>query len=1045
MLTLPSPAAATPAQDFAVTEEAPGRYELVRVLGRGGQAVVHVAFDHHLGREVAMKVPHLGASSSPVAREQALRRFLREARITALLEHPNIVPIHEIGRRADGSYYCTQRLIRPTASSAEVRTLRSALADAKSLEARIALLPHFIAICNAVAHAHSRGVLHRDLKPENVVIGALGETVVLDWGLARIRGESADATFQDGIVSIAGHAMGTPAYMSPEQARGATTIDERTDVWSLGAILYELLGGAPPFIGGTVAEVVARVQTLPVRPLLEVSAEVPRALAAVAMRALEREPKQRYDSARAVGQEVSAWLVHQPVNAYEYSLLEQLRLLIARNKTASSVVLIALALLAASSALLLRNYWRARSALAEVYVARARSAEDKLQWDAAAAYYAAARVEDDRDEARYGAMLAANRSEVRLRRFSGHAGSVKGLARSADGRQLASAGFDRTIRLWDVASGKTTRVLQGHEAVVTSIALSPDGRWAVSGSEDNTVRLWDLDAGTPGEVILQAASAFNAVAFSADSTAIVAGSENGELTRIAMSDRSLARGPPARLGGVGGHEGPIYSVAFSGDGTQIVSGGWDHKLRFWSGDGGFALHATFRHHTDSLLSVRYSPDGTRFATASRDGTVLLYAVDAGEPIARMVGHEQKVYSVSFSTDGELLASGSTDKSVRVWLAQGSAKLYGGANWRALISSSYGRDHEINAVEFLDEKTLAWAGTGGDIFLRRLGPNRMALEAYFPTDSLVSLPRAKELIFTFAGGFKRERKGDFSALPNIELSKREELSGMGFMGVSVSPDETVLAAGCADDSLCWIGVDPPHDVKRELIPESLQINDTAFSANGRFLAVSTRAGPVFIYDAKARTQLAKLTNHTAGAFSVAFSPDGKLLASGSYDKTVRLWDTATWKQLRVLEGHEHGVRRVAFSPDGKLLASASWDRDARLWDVATGKPVAVLKGHLDQVFALAFSPDGKLLATGGWDGTVRLWNVQTHAQLARYVTEEARLWSVAFSLDGKSLYCAGLWAPHRLDFKPLQPAAEALETALNAGGFVLEEPDLVRAR
>ena len=294
-----------------------------------------------------------------------------------------------------------------------------------------------------------------------------------------------------------------------------------------------------------------------------------------------------------------------------------------------------------------------------------------------------------------------------------------------------------------------------------------------------------------------------------------------------------------------------------------------------------------------------------------------------------------------------------------------------------------------------------------------------------------------------GGFRRDRLGDFGALPPIDLAAKPELSGVGYTGASASPDEKVLAAGCDSDRLWWIGVDPPNDVQRVALPGLLQVSSTAFSPDGRWLAVTSRAGPVIVFDAKSRTEVARLTDHKAGTFSAAFSPDGTLLASASYDKTVRLWDTVHWKQVRVLEGHEHGVRRVVFSPDGKLLASASWDRDARLWDVATGAPIAVLRGHLDQVFALAFSPDGTLLATGGWDGTVRLWNVKTHAQLARYVSEEARLWSVAFSLDGKSLYCAGLWPPHRLDFNPLPPPAEALAHALSNGGFALDEPDLIR--
>jgi eukaryotic-like serine/threonine-protein kinase len=1043
--TLPTAGGAAPSpNNLTVTEEAPGRYELLRVLGRGGQAVVHVAFDHHLGREVAMKLPHLNPAASSSAQEQTALRFLREARITARLEHPNIVPIHEIGRRADGSYYCTQRLIRPSASATTVRTLRTALAEAKTLEERIALLPHFVAICNAVAHAHSRGVLHRDLKPDNVVIGALGETVVLDWGLARLRGESADLGSQDGVVSIAGHAMGTPSYMSPEQARGDPSTDERSDVWSLGAILYELLTGQPPFIGGNVMEVVARVQSQPVTSVLSVSVAAPRALAAVAMRALERDVRQRYDSAQVVGQEVAAWLADLPVRAYRYSLFEQVRLLVARNKTAAAVVMIAFALLAASAVLVLRENQNKSLALADVLLGKAREAEDNLQWDRAAAYYAAARVQVDREDTRYGVMLAGNRAALRVRRFTGHVGTVKALARSPDGRTLASGGFDRTVRLWNVESGKTTRLLEGHQNVVTAVAFSPDGRWLASASEDNTVRLWDLKADTMGEVIVTSESALNAVAFNPGSSALAVGGEDGKIYRVAMADRSISSGglpgggpdsDPAQK------SGPVYGVTFSPDGTQIVSGSWDQQTRFWSADGGFELRRTVKDHTDSVLAVQYSPDGQLLATASRDGTVLLYAAGSSQLAARLTGHTQKVYGIDFSPDSQLIAAGSPDKSVRLWLTTQSPKLYGGANWRALIGASYARDHQVTSVVFLDGSTLAWAGGDGDIFVRTVEVTLPGDTDFYPTDSLVLLSSKQELLYSIGAGFRRHRLSDFAPLPTVPVP--DTIVHYGYMGVSASPDETLLAAGCKAPNLCWIDLKNPMGSGATVVEGAIQITSTSFSPDGHWLAAGTRQGAVVLFDPRTRLEVTRLTEHTQGTFSVAFSPDGKLLAAASYDKTIRLWDTTSWKPVRILRGHEHGVRRLVFSPDGKLLASASWDRDARLWDVATGTSLAVLKGHQDQLYAIAFSPDGTLLATGGWDGVIRVWNVKTHQQLARYVSNETRLWSLAFSLDSKSLYYGGLWQPTRLDFKLLASPGEALAQSLKAGGFRLEGADLVR--
>ena len=1028
--------------DLAVTEEAPGRYQLVRELGRGGQAKVFVAFDHHLGREVAMKVPHLSPTGSAEQQAQTVLRFLREARITARLEHPNIVPIHEIGRRADGSYYCTQRLIRPSQDAAKVRTLRAALSEARTAADRLLLLPNFVAVCNAVAHAHSRGVLHRDLKPDNVVIGALGETVVLDWGLGRLQSDPSEPgtpppQSDDGVVSLIGAVMGTPSYMSPEQAVGAhASLDERSDVWSLGAMLYELLCGAPPFLGPSAQAVVTQVKTLPVRPVLSQAPDAPRALAAVAMQALERDPARRYASAQALASDVSAWLTDLPVRAYHYSLIEQLRLFAARHKTATGVALIALVLLGLASAGMLRSYLRARSALAEVFVSRARVAEERLEWDAAAAYYAAARASEDRADARLGSMLAANRAEISVRRLEGHSGSVFALARSPDGRMLASGSFDRTARLWDVATGKAARILIGHHKTVTAVAFSPDGRWLATASEDRTARLWDLDAGTAGEVVATSSAAFNAVAFSRDSQRLALGGEDRRVWMVALADRAVSMSD-AFDGGPGSHHGPIYGVAFLPDGA-LVSTGWDKATRLWSTDGGLSTVRELKDHKDSVLSVRVSPNGKELATSSRDGTVLLYEFDNLDAPIVLEGHEQKVYSVDFSPDSQVLGSAGTDRSVRLWLAGAYPKVYGGPNWRSQVSASYRGDFEVNAVAFVDSTLIASGGNGGDIFLRRFEaiPNQPSLQRI---DSIAPMPRSGRLAHPEPGGFALRPLADFDrSLIEVHPLGRPFQSG----ALAVSPDEKTLIGRCQQTRICWLDLASLEVIGSAEFPDGGEIVSSAFSGDGRWVAVTMQNGAVSIFDARTRVLVTILPLDPTGVFGADFSPDSTLLATASYDKQIRLWDTSTWQLVRALEGHEHGIRRVAFSPDGKLLASASWDRTVRLWDPRTGRQLGVMRGHLDQVCAVAFSPDGKMIASGGWDGTVRLWSVETFEELASFVSDEGRVWSIAFAPDGKSLFYGGLRL-HRLEFKPLASPEEALKRALEAGGYRLEGPRLVR--
>lgn len=343
--------------------EAKGRYTFdtgrkgrTEELGRGGAGRVVVARDHFLGRDVALKELHRDVTQNPKYDTLHVRgleaRFLREARVTGQLEHPAIVPVYELGRRRDGTLYYTMRRVRG-------RTLAQAFADTRSLEGRLAFVPDLLTACRAVAAAHHRAVVHRDLKPQNVMLGPHGETYVMDWGLARVMGR---ADRQQPTVQLAPDLtggrdlgpVGTPSYMAPEQASGhRDDIDERSDVWGLGAMLFELLTGRAPYVGRSPWEVLAEVQAGPPPPVTSLAPNAPPELVAVCAKALAWKREDRYRDAGALAADLDAWLSGRRVSAYAYSPVEVGRRILTRHRgtallaAASVVLLLAVAAVAA--------------------------------------------------------------------------------------------------------------------------------------------------------------------------------------------------------------------------------------------------------------------------------------------------------------------------------------------------------------------------------------------------------------------------------------------------------------------------------------------------------------------------------------------------------------------------------------------------------------------------------------------------------------------------------------------------------------------------
>ncbi|MCF6287452.1 MAG: serine/threonine-protein kinase, partial [Candidatus Hydrogenedentes bacterium] len=480
----------------SVSTEAPGRYQFAREHACGGMGRVLLVYDEFLARRIALKelLPqHEGISggstldareptTDPATRQQQAR-FLYEARITGQLEHPSIVPVYELGKREDGTLYYTMRLVKG-------RSLRKAIREAATLEGRLRLLPHFIDLCQAIAFAHSRNVIHRDIKPGNVMVGGFGETVVIDWGLAKATNES-DIFSRQGVaeedinalqVSTA-VAMGTPAYMPPEQATGdVNEVDERSDVYSLGAVLYELLTGIAPYPDETPANALAKLLAGAPAPISDAVPGAPEQLTAICGHAMARNPKDRYQTAKELSTDIERFLSGRLVDVYNYRLRELFAHFVRRFKAPLIVGIIGVFALSCTVFLSYQQIQTER----DWAIAAQHRAEHEFYFAAitvahkyiADGDYEKAMIQLDRCPPQFrhwewGYLLyLCNRDQRTLRNHEPE--TAWSVIYMPDGVHMASSGFDNTARIWSADTGALLNTYTSPHGAVIEISPHPN-------------------------------------------------------------------------------------------------------------------------------------------------------------------------------------------------------------------------------------------------------------------------------------------------------------------------------------------------------------------------------------------------------------------------------------------------------------------------------------------------------------------------------------------------------------------------------------------
>ncbi len=583
------------------------------------------------------------------------------------------------------------------------------------------------------------------------------------------------------------------------------------------------------------------------------------------------------------------------------------------------------------------------------------------------------------------------------------------VAFSSDGRRLASASSDGTIRVWDVASGQILATLKGHSGSVTSVAFSPAGRYLASGSLDRTIRVWDVASGQ----ILATLKGHSTVVWS------VAFSPDGRRLASASLDRTVRIWDVAsgeNVATLKGHSDGVTSVAFSPDGRRLASASADRMVRVWDAASGESV-ATLKGHSDGVTSVAFSPDGRRLASASLDRTVRIWDVASGESVTTLKGHSDGVTSVAFSPDGRRLASASSDRTIQIWeVASGQS-----------VATLQGHSREISSVVFSSDGRLASAS-----------PDRIQVWDVASEQSVAILQGHSDGVTSVA--FSPDGRRLASASSDRTIQIWEVASGQsvatlkghsdGVTSVAFSPDGRRLASGSLDRTIqVWDAASGQSLVT--LQGDSATVLSVAFSPDGHRLASASLDRTIQVWDVDSAQSMATLQGHSATVLSVAFNPDGSRLASGSLDRTIRVWDVASGQSIATLKGHSGEVLSVAFSPDGRRLASASSDRTIRVWDVASGQSMATLQGHSGEVWSVAFSPDGRRLASGSLDRTIRIWDVASGQSVATLQGHSSPVVSVAFSPDGRRLASASWDQTIRFWFASFPEALASPKTRADA--------------